>query len=145
MSDNNLRDDMLKLVQYKIIFVKRDYEHVLQEQEELVADNIDAAGYTMWKIAVFMQQLCEQRQIPVPARWKRYPPNDPQYREGDTLVGFPEEDKKYLRVYYKVLDRWPREAYKFEEKQIAVLTQIRDNLQPSKRFGAARFGIGQFV
>jgi hypothetical protein len=145
MSDNNLRDDMLKLVQYKIIFVKRDYEHVFQEQEELVADNIDAAGYTMWKIAVFMQQLCEQRQTPVPAKWKRYPPNDRQYREADTLVGLPEEDKKYLRVYYKVLDRWPREAYKFEEKQIAVLTQIRDNLQPSKRFGAARFGIGQFA
>jgi hypothetical protein len=145
MSDNNLRDDMLKLVQYKIIFVKRDYEHVFQEQEELVADNIDAAGYAMWKIAVFIQQLCEQRQTPVPAKWKRYPPNDRRYREGETLVGFPEEDKKYLRVYYKVLDRWPREAYKFEEKQIGVLTQIRDNLQPSKRFGVARFGIGQFA
>ena len=86
MSDNNLRDDMLKLVQYKIIFVKRDYEHVLQEQEELIADNIDAAGYTMWKIAIFMQQLCEQRQTPVPTKWKRYPPNDPQYREGDTRL-----------------------------------------------------------
>jgi hypothetical protein len=73
----------------------------------------------MWKIAVFIQQLYEQRQTLVPAKWKRYPPNDPQYREGDTLVGFPEEDKKYLRVYYKVLDRWPCEAYKFEEKQIA--------------------------
>ena len=128
MSDKNLRDDMLKLVQYKILFLKRDYEHAFQEQEELVTDNLDEAGYTAWKIAAFIQQLGEKRHTIVPENWKHYPPHDPQYREGSTLVGFPEEDKKYLRVYYKVLDRWPREAFNFEEEQIKVLKQIRDNL-----------------
>ena len=144
MSAQDLCDDMLKLVKYKILFLKRDYEHAFPEQEELVADNITAAGYTAWKIAAFIQHL-RQRTTPVPPKWKQYPPNDPQYREGGMLVGLPEEDKKYLRVYYQVLDRWPREAYKFEERQIAVLTQIRDNLRPSNRFGAARFGIGRFA
>jgi hypothetical protein len=46
MSDQNLRDDMLKLVRYKILFLNRDYEHAFPEQEELVADNLDATNYT---------------------------------------------------------------------------------------------------
>src|SRR5262245_11265360 len=132
MSDKNLRDDLLKLVQYKILFLKRNYEHAFPEQEELVTDNLDEAGYTAWKIAAFIQQLREQRHTTVPEKWKQYPPNDPRYRDGNTLVGFPERDKKYLRVYYKVLGRWPREAFKFEEKQIAVLKQIRDNLKRTR-------------
>jgi len=144
MSDKNLHDDMLKLVRYKILFVKRDYEHAFPEQEELVPDNLDAATYTAWKIAAFIQQLHEHHRTTVPIKWKQYPPNDPRYRDGGTLIGFPEEDKKYLRVYYKVLDRWPREAFKFEEKQIAVLEQIRDHLG-GRRFNAAWFGTGRFV
>jgi DNA-binding MarR family transcriptional regulator len=132
MSDKNLRDDMLKLVQYKILFLKRDYEHAFPEQEELVADNIDEAGYTAWKIAAFIQQLREQRHTPVPKNWKLYPPHDPQCREGSTLIGFPQDDKKYLRVYYTVLQRWPREAFNFEEKQIEVLKQIRDKMQDTR-------------
>src|SRR6266540_385403 len=129
MSDKNLRDDKLKLVQYKILFLKRDYEHAFQEQEELVTDNIDEAGYTVWKIAAFIQQLGEKRHTTVPEKWEQYPPHDPQYRDGRTLIGFPEEDKKYLPVYYEVLDHWPREAFDFEGSQIEVLEEIRDNLQ----------------
>src|SRR5215510_11952109 len=48
MADRDLHDDMLKLVRYKILFVKRDYEHVFKEVEELVSDNTDAASYTAW-------------------------------------------------------------------------------------------------
>ena len=132
MADQNLRDDMLKLVQYHILFLKRGYEHAFPEQDELVADNLDAGSYMGWKIAAFIQQLREQRHTTVPARWKQYPPHDPRYRDGNTLVGFPEADKKYLRVSYQVLDRWPRQAFKFEEKQISVLEQIRDQLQPTQ-------------
>ena len=33
MADTNLSDDMLKLVRYKILFVKRDYEHAFPEKE----------------------------------------------------------------------------------------------------------------
>jgi len=38
MRDKDLSDDQLKLVRYKILFVKRDYETAFPEQEELVAD-----------------------------------------------------------------------------------------------------------
>ena len=40
----------------------------------------------------------------------------------------PEEDKKYLRVFFEILDRYPREKFKYEEMQIDVLKEIRDKL-----------------
>jgi len=99
--DKNLRDDTLKLVRYKLLFVKREQEKAFPEQEDLVYDNLDEAAFTAWKVAEFIQ-------------------NHPN------LVN--EEDKKYLRVYYEVLQRFPREKFKYEEDQIRVLRQIRDHL-----------------
>jgi hypothetical protein len=132
MSDRDLHDDMLKLIRYKILFVKRDYEHAFPEKEELVSENTDAAGYTAWKVAEFIQRLGDRR-TEIPDKWKDYPSDkDDQgrlkYREGRILTGLPEDDKKYLRVYYEVLDRYPRERFKYEERQIEVLEQIRDKM-----------------
>jgi len=136
MSDKNLRDDMLKLVQYKILFVKRDYEHVFKEVEELVPDNTDGASYTAWKIAEFIQKLGKDSEIKVPKGWEDYlkrkatKPNQYTEQKGPDLwlTGIPEDDKKYLRVFYEVMDRYPRERFRYEEEQIKVLKQIRDNL-----------------
>jgi hypothetical protein len=131
MSDRDLRDDMLKLVRYKILFVKRDYEHVFYEKEELVHENIDASDYTGWKIAEFIQDLDN---VELPSKWqdKKYPrdetkdsPRDPKPK----IKSLPEDDKKYLRVYYEVLDRYARERFKYEERQIEVLEQIRDKIE----------------
>jgi hypothetical protein len=99
--NKDLHDDMLKLVRYKILLVKRRYERVLDDGESLVHDNMDATAFTAWKIAEFIQN--------------KQPDLDHQ-------------DKKYLRVYYEVLDRFPRERFKFEEEQIDVLHDIRDCL-----------------
>jgi len=131
MSDKDLRDDMLKLVRYKILFVKRDLEHAFQEKEELVSENTDAAGYTAWKIAEFIQNLPDE---PIPKKWvdKNYPPireeSPPVSRRPGMIYALPEDDKKYLRVYYEVLERYARERFKYEERQIEVLEQIRDKL-----------------
>lgn len=130
MSDRDLRDDMLKLVRYKILFVKRDYEHVFYEKEELVHENIDASDYTGWKIAEFIQNL---HNVDLPSKWedKKYPrdvkdePQEPKPK----INSLPEDDKKYLRVYYEVLDRYARERFKYEERQIEVLEQIRDKIE----------------
>jgi hypothetical protein len=129
MEDRDFRDDMLKLVRYKILFVKREYEHVFYEREELVHDNITESDYRGWKIAEFIQQLGEKKTV-IPTKWKTYPENqrDKQYREGTILIALPEEDKKYLRVFVEILDRYPREKFKYEEMQIDVLKEIRDKL-----------------
>jgi hypothetical protein len=130
MPERDLGDDMLKLVRYKILFVKRDYEYAFPEKEELVSENTDAAGYTAWKIAEFIQDLPK---TPIPEKWrsKKYPPVEvgSPPRDSTMIHALPEDDKKYLRVYYEVLDRYPRERFKYEERQIEVLEQIRDKMK----------------
>ncbi|MGH8070043.1 MAG: hypothetical protein ACRERE_33325 [Candidatus Entotheonellia bacterium] len=133
MADRDFRDDMLKLVRYKVLFVKREYEHVFYEKEELVHDNISEADYMGWKIAEFIQQLNKET-TEIPEKWKGYPEDKDgrQYRrriaEKNILIALPEEDKKYLRVFFEILDRYPREKFKYEEMQIDVLKEIRDKL-----------------
>jgi fructose-1,6-bisphosphatase len=134
--DRDLHDDMLKLVRYKILFVKREYEFAFPEQEDLVSDNMDASAFTAWKIAQFIQDLNQTdgtARVRVPSKWgTRYPSDQNRYVRDGYLIGFPPEDKKYLRVYYEVLDRYPREKFKYEEQQIEVLREIRDRL-PGER------------
>ncbi len=134
--DTNLNDDLLKLVRFKILFVKRDYEHAFPEQEELVWDNLDGTAFTAWKIAEFIQRL-GKNETPVPDKWfhKRYPGD--HYVKNGYLAGFPEEDKKYLRVYYEVLDRYHREKFRYEEQQVDVLREIRDRM-PERPSGGDR-------
>ena len=124
----DLHDDMLKLVRYKVLFVRRDYEVAFPEEEDLISDNLTGDSFVAWKIAEFVQNL-EKGETPVPARWrtKSYPSG---HSEGDFLTGLPHEDKKYLRVYYEVLERYPREKFKYEEQQIRVLEEIRAELKP---------------
>jgi hypothetical protein len=127
--DKDLRDDMLKLVRYKILFVKREYEHAFPEKEDLVSDNMDGAAFTAWKVAEFIQSLQGHGDpVKVPAKWdeKGYPEHP--FSNGGNLTGLPDWDKKYLRVYYEVLERYPREKFKYEEQQIKVLEQIRDRM-----------------
>ena len=57
MPDQNLSGDDLKLVRYKVLFVKRDYEYAFREQEELVHEDLRGEDFTSWKIAEFIQSL----------------------------------------------------------------------------------------
>lgn len=124
--DKDLHDDMLKLVRYKVLFVRREYEVAFPEKEDLVPDNMDGAAFTAWKIAEFIQDV-EKKLVIAPQKWvdKKYPK---EMKSGDPLDTIPHEDKKYLRVYYEVLERYPREKFKYEEQQIKVLEDIRDKL-----------------
>lgn len=133
--DKNLHDDMLKLVRYKVLFVKRDYEWAFPEQEALVSDNMDGSAFTAWKIAEFIQQI-NGAPVAVPPGWKNYPGSP--YSQGGRLSGFPPEDKKYLRVYYEVLERYTREKFRYEEEQIDVLKEIRDCICEEKEVGKVK-------
>ena len=132
--DRDLHDDMLKLVRYKVLFVRREYEVAFPEQEDLVADNMDGAAFTAWKIAEFIQNLQpkDSSRIPathtrIPDKWREKRYSEDFWKDG-YLTGIPHEDKKYLRVYFEVLERYPREKFKYEEQQIRVLEEIRDKL-----------------
>ena len=127
--DKTMKDkkETLKLVRYKVLFVKRDYETAFPEQEELVADDLATTDFTAWKIAEFIGRLDETK---VPRAWveKNYP-RDFRGERSPTVMRLPEGDKKYLRVYYEVLDCYEREEFRYEHKQVKVLEEIRDELR----------------
>src|SRR2546421_9761165 len=130
MSDTNLNDDMLKLVRYKILFIRRDYEHAFREKEELVFDNMTDSAFTAWKIAEFIQSLDH---IEVPEKWLKkvppYPPDRKMIGGKEVIHSLPESDKKHLRVYFEVLQRYAREKLKYEEDQLDALRGIREAIE----------------
>jgi len=75
-------------------------EKVLACKTELITDNIDDATYRAWKISDYCNQ------------------NDKNEKT----------DGKSLRVYFEVLESYEREDLKFEEKQLKVLGEIRNNI-----------------
>lgn len=144
MRDKDLNDDQLKLVRYKILFVKRDYETAFPEKEELVADNLTGEGFAAWKVAEFIQQLAE-RKTHIPSDWKKgdkpkYPEEDKytaKTNEGWVLLGLPEGDKKYLRVFFEVLERYVREED--EDTEVDVLREIRDAIKGLPPKGSSQY------
>jgi len=142
MADTNLNDDMLKLVRYKVLFVKRDYEHAFPEVEELVKENTTSTSYAGWKIAEFIQHLKDEKTA-LPTKWQeKHYPRDAEHRKGDKLLGLPDGDKKYLRVYFEVLDRYVREKLEYEEDHLSVLRDIRDRMPDPKGGGGSAGGGG---
>ncbi len=149
MPDTNLNDDMLKLVRYKILFVKRDYEHAFGEVEELVKENTTATAYAGWKIAEFIQHL-DERNTPLPKKWKEKDyPSEAKHKSGDWLLGLPDGDKKYLRVFFEVLDRYVREKLEYEEDHLSILRSqskalqdIRDRMPNPPSSGGSESGGG---
>lgn len=132
LMDTDLSGEMLKLVRYQVLFVRRDCEHAFAETEAMIAESLDGEAFTAWKIAEFMQAL-GRGEIPIPERWrnKHYPPQE-CIRDGK-LIDLPPEDRKYLRLKYEVLDRYPRQSFNHEKRQVRVLKQIRDAIAPSDR------------
>lgn len=124
--DRNLSNDDLKLVRYRILFVKRDYEEAFDEKVELVTSNLTATQFAGLKIAKFLRDL---NNIKRPEKWreKNYPPNV----TGDTIDNIPAEDEKHLRIYFEVLERFPREEANYERDQVEVLREIRDRIGSS--------------
>ena len=122
-----MADDLLKLVRYQVLFVKREYEVAFPERDELIAENMDAEAFTAWKIAEFIQELALGT-TPAPRKWRDRGFPAARHLKDGSLISLAEADKRYLRVHFKVLDRFPRERLKYEERQIVVLEQIRDGL-----------------
>jgi hypothetical protein len=135
MRDKDLNDDQLKLVRYKILFVKRDYEVAFPEREELVHDNISGEAFTAWKIAEFIQRLSKE---PIPDKWrkKKYPKRHHGEKVPDDqfIHWLDEDDKKYLRVYYEVLERYVREE---DDTEVDVLKDIHKAIERLPRIDAS--------
>jgi len=116
--------DRLTLVQYSILFTKRDLEVVFYEREELVEGFVGPEQFATWKIAEFVSNL---KHIPVPPKWraKGYP-HPCKKDEPCHIDWLPPGDEKYLRVYCKVQAVYPRQRLHYAQDQLDLLAQIRD-------------------
>jgi hypothetical protein len=110
MSSDELSDNLVKLVAYTIVSVKRGEERVLPKGTDqiIITSNLSGEAFTTLIIARYFQSQ--------------------GYNDLEENEKVQEEERKYLRVHYVVSRRWPREPLKFEERQIDALNGIRDVL-----------------
>lgn len=123
--------DRLRLVRFKVLFLKRDLEIAFDEQEELVAEDMPKDGFISWKIAEFIQQM-SRGEVKQPAKWKEkgYPSNTAGGKvENGNVISLPDKDKRFLRVFVQVLEWYDRERMNYERDQVDVLRDIRDILR----------------
>ena len=99
----HLDDDAVKLVSFFIVSLRRDHERIVMQGIEIVPDSRSYDGFVAEKIARYMQSL--------------KPP-----------IGDIEKDRQYLRVFFTVVRRWPRAPMKFEEREVAVLEEIAQQI-----------------
>jgi hypothetical protein len=112
----SLEDDAVKLIAYSIVSLKRGHERILDggEGSVIVTDRMTGKAFMSWIVAKYLQD-----EVDVPGQPGR------KQRRGDLIPG---DELKYLRVYYVVSNRWPREPLEFEQKQVRVLKEIRDEI-----------------
>jgi hypothetical protein len=129
MRDQDLSGDDVKLVRYKILFVKRDLEVAFPEEEDLVTYPTRPAEYGGLRVADFMRRAwgvlpSEEAAPKIPAKWQSagYPGESHRSPEGGWRV--PPEDERYVKLYFEVLDRFPREAAEYDKQKVEVLRDI---------------------
>jgi hypothetical protein len=144
----NLDDDMVKLVAYTIVTLRRDKESIMPEGEAsiIVTDRMSREAFIAQIIASYVQErlseIDQKRQKAEQRFAKRLERMQGQRREEvvksrdqlrrnlqgerNHLEQSLEVERRYLRVYYVVSKRWPREPMRFEERQIDALRQIRN-------------------
>src|SRR5437867_10462694 len=112
----SLEDDMVKLVAYTIVSLKRGDERVMDggEGTVIVTDSMTGRAFVSWILARYLQE-----EVSVLGHEK------PKQLRSKLI---PRGELKYLQVYYVVSKRWPRHGLAFEQDQIRVLKDIRDGI-----------------
>ena len=110
MADVSLEDELVKLVSYTIVSVKRGAERVMPGGMGalIVTDSMGAEAFISWVIATYLQSKA--------------------YAALSQKEQLSQEDQKYLRVDFAVPRRWPRQPLEFEEREIEVLDEINSKL-----------------
>lgn len=119
------RNDVRRLVEWNIVFVKRGLEATFPEHRELIRCDLDDEDFKTAKIAQFVVALPRMKPEELPASWraKGYPPDG----------HLPPGDARYLRVYTRVLDSYDVGGWDWEEEQIEALGRIERALGEDRR------------
>src|SRR5258707_6813185 len=113
MADQDLSGEDLKVVRYRIIFTKRDFEAVLDEAEEEVVDYpTDGGSLGGLKVAHFMGRVRDEKgNLPAEGKGKGYPVKNPPKRGWK----IPPEDERYIAFIYEVIRRVERQEANYEK------------------------------
>ena len=124
--------DRLRLIRFKVLFLKRNLEIAFPEEEELVAEDMPKDGFISWKIAEFIQSM-SRKEVKQPGKWideNDYPANEEGGKvDNGYVVALPDKDKRFLRVYCQVLAWYDREKRNYERDQADYQRDIKDELR----------------
>ena len=112
---DDLQDDNVKLIAYTIVSLKPDNERIMDggQKSVVITENLTGETFVSQTLAGYLQE---------PVVDLKSPTRVPRSKLIDS------EELKYLRVYYVVSNRWPREPRRFKEREIQALKGIRDEL-----------------
>jgi hypothetical protein len=125
MTDQDLSGDDIKVVRYRIMFTKRDLEHVFDSGEDIVTHDLSAGDFIGQKLGDFLEKL-KAHKVEPPKKWEQanYPPK----AKSDKDWELPDDDRHFLRVFIEVLQRIPREEPEYDRDQVKVLREISGKL-----------------
>ena len=126
-------NDEFALVEYKILFTKRDLECCLEDGTCVVTKAMDQSGFIAWRIAEFVKKM-QAGKIPRPTQWDKAsylsqspPESPPGYMQGDKVTSLPPEDYQYLRCMGVKSYVSPRESGNYQERQTKAIEEIAAN------------------
>jgi hypothetical protein len=102
-SDDDLSGDDVKLVRYKLLFTKRGHERMLDNGEEVISYDTNAASYAG---RLINRHLAEST--------------------------IPDEDQRYLKVDIRVLRRFPKQSVDYDGRMVDLMSrqvEILDSLE----------------
>jgi hypothetical protein len=111
---DNLADDQVKLVSYAIVFTKPGAERVMPggEGSVVVTDSLTEAQFVAMIIARYMQLKKDAH----------------TFQHAEVIAS--KADLKYLKVYYGVPKRWPREPLNLDRREAEALEGLGARLAP---------------
>lgn len=125
MDNQDLSGDEIKTVIYSIFFTKRDLEAPLKGlTEDVVNYSTNAASYGGLMLAKFSSEETFTR----PRRWVDN--NYPNSNSPGTLSvkDIPDEDRRYITIDFKVVNRFAKGAADYEKRQTIALEGIERKL-----------------
>jgi hypothetical protein len=120
--DDDLGTDDLKVVRWRVIFKKRDYEVTLAQGSDLIGYKTSAASLSGIKISDFLKAARNGKKVDVfdKLKEKGYEP------KGKSGVNWsiPEDDMRYVTFIYKIVERISKADDDYERRKVRALESI---------------------
>src|SRR4051794_34023902 len=103
-------DETVKLVEYTIVSIKPCDERIIKRGQIIYADEMDDGAFATWVIARYLQGDDDEDEARCEAKHERRDETEEEREKARRDKGrwLPRDEKRYLRVYHRVLESWAR-------------------------------------